>query len=133
MSSQRIVIVLVVFVGFGLAKATVSHATHGASAHPVCTAAAMLRYDDTNHAWTCVSPAPVGHNLLSTSHPDTAAAAVTRGDLMTGQSATPAWQRLSLGLAGRYLRSDGTDIGYSAAAAETFSSGSSRAAPAAST
>lgn len=57
------------------------------------------------------------HNLLSATHPDTTAAAVARGDLVVGQTATPSWARLALGALGRYLRSDGTDLGYSAVAA----------------
>lgn len=35
------------------------------------------------------------HNMLSTTHPDTVAAAVVRGDLITGQTLTPKWQRLA--------------------------------------
>lgn len=57
------------------------------------------------------------HNLLSATHPDTTAGTVARGDVVTGQTATPSWARLALGAVGRYLRSDGTDLGYSAVAA----------------
>lgn len=49
------------------------------------------------------------HNLLSATHPDTAAASVVRGDMITGQGATPSWQRLALGAADRVLFSNGTD------------------------
>ena len=53
--------------------------------------------------------AGANHDMLSSSHPDTTAATVVRGDLIVGQSATPTWQRLALGASGRYVRSDGTD------------------------
>lgn len=52
------------------------------------------------------------HDLLSATHPDTTASAVVRGDLITGQGATPKWVALSLGGAGEYLRSDGTDAAW---------------------
>jgi len=48
------------------------------------------------------------HNLLSTTHPDTLPASVTRGALIVGNG-TPAWARLTLGGAGTMLCSDGTD------------------------
>ena len=54
----------------------------------------------------------VPHNLLSTTHPDTLAAAVTRGMLVVGNS-TPAWSGLTLGASGSVLRSNGTDALWS--------------------
>ena len=48
------------------------------------------------------------HNLLSSTHADTLAASVVRGDVIVGNS-TPAWSRLALCTAGSYLGSDGTD------------------------
>jgi len=58
--------------------------------------------------------APGAHNLLSASHGDTAVGTVLRGDLVTGQTASPAWTRLALGTVGKVLRSDGTDVAWSA-------------------
>lgn len=52
------------------------------------------------------------HNLLSVTHPDTLAAAVTRGAVIVG-NATPAWSRLTVGAAGSVLRSNGTDTVFS--------------------
>lgn len=52
------------------------------------------------------------HNLLSTEHPDTLPAAVARGALVVG-NATPAWSELTIGLTGRFLRSNGTDAAWS--------------------
>jgi len=53
------------------------------------------------------------HTLLSTTHTDTSAAAVARGAIITGQGASPAWARLTIGSAGTVLRSDGTDVAWS--------------------
>ena len=53
------------------------------------------------------------HTLLSTTHTDTSAAAVARGAIITGQGASPAWARLTVGSAGTVLRSDGTDVAWS--------------------
>jgi hypothetical protein len=53
---------------------------------------------------------PTAHNILSASHGDTTAAAVVRGDLITGQDVNPTWKRLAKGGNGATLRSDGTDI-----------------------
>jgi hypothetical protein len=49
------------------------------------------------------------HDLLSATHGDTSAAAVVRGDIITGQGATPLWTRLAAGAAHTVLKSDGTD------------------------
>ena len=56
------------------------------------------------------------HNLLSTTHPDTLLAAVTRGAIIVG-NATPAWSRLVVCAAGSYLGSNGTDTGCQTSAA----------------
>ena len=61
--------------------------------------------------------AGAAHNLLSATHLDTTVNAVLRGSIITGQGVAPTWARLAVGLAGRFLRSDGNDIGYSAGAA----------------
>lgn len=57
------------------------------------------------------------HNLLSTTHPDTLAATVVRGDLVVGNS-TPKWARFAKGTANQVLRMDGagTDPGWGAVA-----------------
>ncbi len=48
------------------------------------------------------------HNLLSTTHTDTLAGSVVRGDVVVG-NATPAWSRLARCASGSYLGSNGTD------------------------
>ncbi|MBM3136209.1 MAG: hypothetical protein FJZ89_13205, partial [Chloroflexi bacterium] len=52
------------------------------------------------------------HNVLSATHGDTAAGTVVRGDIIYGNS-TPAWARLAVGAANAFLRTDGTDTGWS--------------------
>jgi hypothetical protein len=57
-----------------------------------------------------------GHNLLSAAHPDTTADTVVRGDILYGDS-TPKWKRLAIGTSGKFVRSDGTDVAWTAIAA----------------
>lgn len=53
------------------------------------------------------------HALLdSTVHTDTTTGTVARGDLIIGQTATPAWARLAIGTANQVLQSDGTDASW---------------------
>ncbi len=60
---------------------------------------------------TCASGGGGGtnHAILSTTHTDASASAVTRGAVIVGDS-TPAWSRLAIGANGAFLRSDGSDI-----------------------
>lgn len=51
------------------------------------------------------------HALLSATHTDTVANAVTRGSLIYGNT-TPAWDELVIGAANRFLKSDGTDASW---------------------
>lgn len=51
------------------------------------------------------------HNLLSTTHSDTLAGTVVRGDVIVGNS-TPAWARVAVGGANTVLHSDGTDTSW---------------------
>src|SRR3990167_4186198 len=51
------------------------------------------------------------HALLSATHSDTVANAVTRGSLVYA-NATPAWDELVIGAANRVLGSDGTDVAW---------------------
>ena len=53
------------------------------------------------------------HTMLSATHTDTTAGTVARGDLITGQTASPKWQRLAIGANNRVLFSDGTDVSWS--------------------
>lgn len=57
--------------------------------------------------------ASITHNLLSTTHGDTLAASVVRGDLLIGNS-TPKWARLALGTSGTFLKAGATDPAWTA-------------------
>lgn len=61
------------------------------------------------------------HNLLSATHGDTTAGTVARGDVVTGQGASPTWARLAKGTANQILAMDGTgtDVVWSPAPAGT--------------
>jgi hypothetical protein len=50
------------------------------------------------------------HNILSTTHADTTADTVVRGDVITGQGASPTWKRLARGTTKYVLTNDGTDV-----------------------
>lgn len=54
------------------------------------------------------------HDLLSATHPDVTPATVLRGSMIVGKNVSPLWELLVLGGSGTYLRSDGTDLIYSA-------------------
>lgn len=76
-----------------------------------CNDAAKVNAD---FAALCEDLAANPHNLLSAYHGDTATGTVVRGDLITGQTATPKWTRLALGSNGYFLKSNGTDAAWSA-------------------
>lgn len=71
-----------------------------------------------------VSSTISGHNILSSTHSDTTAASVVRGDLMTGQGASPKWTRLAKGTANQVLSMDGTatDITWTTLSSGTVTS-----------
>ncbi|KKM18048.1 hypothetical protein LCGC14_1669620, partial [marine sediment metagenome] len=87
------------------------------------TLVGKVKYEVTNGANNLIIPASADdngpgdsgalptdeHNLLDgSSHPDTAADALTRGSLIAG-NATPAWDELLIGGSARLLQSDGSD------------------------
>lgn len=80
------------------------------------TASHVLTADGLGNATWAAGGAGVGtHALLdSTIHTDTTTGTVARGDLITGQTATPEWTRLAIGSSGTFLRSDGTDCAWTA-------------------
>jgi hypothetical protein len=82
---------------------------------PGANAAGVLTNDAAGTlSWAATAPA-TAHAVLSATHSDTLAAAVTRGDLMVG-NATPKWARLAIGSSGKFPRSDGTDVGWASVA-----------------
>jgi len=52
------------------------------------------------------------HKVLSSTHSDSDAGEALRGDIITGQGATPKWKRLSIGTTGKVLTSDGIDVSW---------------------
>lgn len=81
-------------------------------------------YRNNGSSWASVGSGASAHNMLSTTHSDTTAAAVARGSIIVGGSAAT-WERLTIGTSGKVLRSDGTDILYSTwTIAATFAQGS---------
>lgn len=68
------------------------------------------------------STTPSSHEILSTTHTDSAASTVSRGSLIYG-NATPAWAELNVGAAGTLLRSDGTDAAWATTATAGLASG----------
>lgn|SRR2546425_3890253 len=74
----------------------------------------------TGVKWAAATPA--AHNILSTSHGDSLAGTVVRGDVIVGNS-TPAWSRLAVGSANRLLRSNGTDPSWAQVVLTTDVSG----------
>src|SRR5574338_246180 len=62
--------------------------------------------------WITSSSAYSPHNLLSGIHSDVTAASVVRGDLITGQGATPTWSRLPIGAQGTILQAGANEPAY---------------------
>lgn len=61
---------------------------------------------------TWVAGTSLVHDILSLTHSDTLAAAVTRGAIIVGNS-TPKWARVTVGASGTFVQSDGTDTAFS--------------------
>jgi len=88
----------------------VGNATPKWSALAIGAAATVLTSDGTDATWV----APGGgttHAMLSVTHTDTVANAVSRGSLIYG-NATPKWDELVIGTANYFLKSDGTDAAW---------------------
>jgi len=54
------------------------------------------------------------HDILSATHGDTTVGTVLRGDIITGQTATPKWVRLAKGTDGYFFKAGATDVGWAA-------------------
>lgn len=72
----------------------------------------------TSSTWTITCAGGASHNLLSSTHSDTTAAAAVRGDGIFAIGATPTWQRLAHPtVTGGYFKWNGTDVVASTLAA----------------
>jgi len=72
----------------------------------------IIRYDSGSSTWQHEAlPAAGNHNILSATHADTTAVAVTRGDIIIGSVAAPntKWTALAVGAAGTYLAGSATE------------------------
>jgi hypothetical protein len=82
------------------------------------TASRCARFDASHHlvehTADCGGGGGGGTSALldSTVHTDTTTGTVARGDLITGQGASPTWTRLAKGSANTILKSDGTDLSW---------------------
>lgn len=97
-----------------------------AESSPDSAADYVLIWDDSAgaHRKVLLEDLPANsHDLLSASHEDTTAAAVQRGDLITGQGETPAWARLAAGSEGTYLRMGGDEPAWSGLDVDDASAG----------
>jgi len=76
--------------------------------------------EDQGASWACIAtPAGGGaHNMLSTTHTDSTAAAVARGGLITGIGVTPKWElRAHPAAADRYVKTDANEVIWSSGSA----------------
>ena len=62
--------------------------------------------------WITSGSAFSPHNLLSAIHSDATTASVIRGDIITGQGASPSWNRLAIGSQGQILQAGANEVGY---------------------
>lgn len=88
----------------------------------VGTVGQVLTTDGTDVYWDD-PPAAAAHDILSATHGDTAASAVSRGSLIYGNN-TPKWAELVIGGAGTILTSDGTDVSWASPATHALLSAS---------
>jgi hypothetical protein len=79
--------------------------TSGTPTLKLCTAVSP-------YTFAAITGATTNALLDGSAHSDTAAGTVARGDVITGQGATPKWTRLAKGAANTFLGSDGTDIAW---------------------
>jgi hypothetical protein len=83
----------------------------------------FLKSNGSNPGWSAISGSDIAHNLLSTTHTDTLAGTVVRGDLIVGNS-TPAWSRFAKGTAGTFLKQGANDPAWTGIAETDIADGS---------
>jgi len=83
---------------------------------PIGTANKYVKSDGTDISWDTIAAGDVtglAHNVLSATHSDSVAGPAVRGSIIVG-NATPAWAAHAIGDAGKFLKSDGTDVSWEA-------------------
>ncbi len=80
--------------------------SYGNGSTPNAPAWAQVAWGDLSGVPSSFTPS--AHNLLSSYHGDTTSGTVARGDLITGQGASPTWARLAKGTAAQCLQMNGT-------------------------
>ena len=78
--------------------------------YPVASGMGLVSTDAGVLSWVALLGA---HDVLSATHGDTLASAVSQGSLIIG-NATPKWAELDIGAAGTFLSSDGASISWAA-------------------
>jgi hypothetical protein len=82
---------------------------------PVGTVGQVLTTDGTDVLWDD-PPAAAAHDLLSATHSDTTAGAVTRGAMIAGIGATPKWEAIAAGTEGHVWTMGADEPGWAAPA-----------------
>jgi len=94
-----------------MAKVTYGPAVSEARGKAADTVYTRARGGAVLRALRVPAPPVTTHNLLSATHLDTTPATPpTRGDLVSGQDATPLWKRLAKGTSGQLLGCDASDV-----------------------
>lgn len=76
----------------------------------------VLQSDSSgNLTWETYLTSVTAHNLLSATHGDATVGTVVRGDIITGQGASPTWTRKTKGSAGQLVTFDANDVIYTTA------------------
>lgn len=109
---------------FGLPNTATANLPASVAGQGTTGTTGMLLYDSTSgtlkynngSGWNELSTGGgTSHAVLSSTHSDTLAGTVIRGDVLYGNS-TPKWARLAVGTTGQVLQTNGTDVSWGAIA-----------------
>ena len=98
------------YINFGLTSGSGGYGVRDNPSSP-----GTIQYKDSGGSWIALNAIGASHAMLSATHSDSTAAAVTRGALITGQGSTPKWTAMTLGTVGKVPISDGADLVWSTA------------------
>lgn len=83
---------------------------------PNCPSPGALGYTTATNLFNCVTTGGPTHSILSATHTDSLASAVSRGSVIVGNS-TPVWAELNVGTIGQLFTTDGVDATWSSTVA----------------